>query len=117
MADTFLVKCLSVIAPLGVRMVEGVPCLSCYDRVNMWSFKAIEVTAYTERISAHVVEEKPIPHMHLRNPAAVRYFVKAVAGWTPDNRLVSLLTVLNSLYRAQIYHVSMLYLNQTILNY
>ena len=77
------------------------PGLSGHNRVNVRSFKAIEVRRCTDRVSAHVVEEKPVPHTQLRNPVVVNYFVRAVAGWTPDNRPVSPLAALNNLCRAQ----------------
>lgn len=75
----------------------GKPGLSCHNRVNVCPFKAVELSGYTESISPHVINKKPVPHVQLRNPAAFGDFVNAVAGWTPDNRVVFRFTVVNSL--------------------
>lgn len=75
------------------------PSLSCHNSINVCLFKAVEVGGYADSVSAHVVDEKPVAHVQLRNPVAFGYFVDAVAGWTPDDGAISRFALLNSLQR------------------
>lgn len=75
--------------------------LSAQNSVNTSTFKAVEVGGETDRVRPHVVDKKPVPHVQLREPVAVSYFVQAVAGWAPDDGGVSLLTAVYGLGKTQ----------------
>lgn len=55
-----------------------------HDIVNVWPLETIEGGGGSHSVGTHVVKDKPVAHLHVRQVTLLSNAIEAVTGWAPD---------------------------------